>query len=269
MNDGDDALTVPTRVARAGWREHFHYGHRVFAELAGDASYTELIALAVTGRRPSKEAAAVLDDMAAAMTIAEPRIWPMKVSRLVSSYGRTVPAALAGALCFESELIGPWTTAQTARQLEALSEAVGEDLDDATVAREAKAMLAARGKLVGFGVPFRPADERVAALSACVERRGRADRRYWRLSRALWAALRESKGLEPNISSALAAAGLDLGLSPDELAPLTVALLHHIFWANAVEGAAQRPAVLRRLPDARVDYVGAPPRRSPRATGED
>ena len=260
-----DEPTVTTRVAKAGWKEHFHYGHRVFEELAGNETYTGLMALAVTGRRFSPEARDVLDDMAASMTIAEPRIWPMKIARLVASYGRIVPGAVAGVLSFESELIGPWTTAETARQLLALAEAVGEDPTDADVREATLAMLAERGRLVGFGVPFRSSDERVAALSACIARRGRTALRYWSLSQAMWAALRDAKGLEPNISSALAAAGLDIGLTPDELAPLTVALLHNIFWANAIEGAAQQAPVLRRLPDARVRYVGAPARATPRS----
>lgn len=258
-------LTIPTRVGWAGWNEHFHFGHRVFAELAGSESYTGLLALAVTGRRFSRSECDMLDDFAATMTIAEPRIWPMKVTRLVASYGRTVPAALAGTLCFESHLIGPWTTRETATLLMELMELAGANAPESAIEAATLELMAHHPRLIGFGVPFRAVDERVVALADCVARRGRDTLPYWSMSQRMWATVRESRQLEPNISAALAAAGLDLGLTPDELAPLTVALLQNIFWANAVEGARQAPAVLRRLPDDRVEYVGTKARKSPRS----
>jgi hypothetical protein len=81
-------------------------------------------------------------------------------------------------------------------------------------------------------------------------------------------ALRREKRLEPNIGIGSAAVCLDLGLAPDEIAPLVVALMQHLIFANAVEGARQAPAALRHLPDDRIDYVGKPPRRSARAEKE-
>jgi hypothetical protein len=38
-----------------------------------------------------------------------------------------------------------------------------------------------------------------------------------------------------------------------------------VFLANAVEGAAQAPAVLRKLPDSSIEYIGTPPRSYPKA----
>jgi hypothetical protein len=78
---------------------------------------------------------------------------------------------------------------------------------------------------------------------------------------------RQLKGLEPNIGLGVAAACLDLGFRPREIALLGVALAQTDFLANAVEGSEQQPSVLRRLPDDCVVYAGKPPRESPRKTG--
>lgn len=262
MNDREP---IRTRVARAMWDEHHHFGHRVFAELAGSESYVGLLALAVGAPRLSAQDRCVLDDMCAVLTVAEPRIWPNKVSRLVASYGRVVPAMLAGCLCFESELIGPWTTGQTAENLVDLRSAVGDDPSDEALDAALRALLERRKRLLGFGVPFRPKDERLVALGTCIERRGRQHRAYWRFSQRLWAAMRRWKGLEPNIGSGIAAAMLDLELTPEQIPALTIALNINIFLANAYEGARQSPAILRSMPDDHIDYVGAAPRMSPRA----
>jgi hypothetical protein len=264
MSDRDDA--IGTRVAWAGWHEHQYYGHRVFAELAGSETYAGLMAIAVGAPRLAPEERWVLEDICAVLTVAEPRIWPNKVSRLVASYGRVIPATLAGCLCFESELIGPWTTGQTAQNLVELAHALGEDRSEKAIEGAVIELLDRRKRLLGFGVPFRPKDERLVALTACIARRGRDGRLYWNLSERVWEVLRRLKGLEPNIGSGVAAAMLDLGLSPEQIPPLTIGLNLNIFLANAFEGARQAPEVLRRLPERLVEYVGPPDRLSPRAT---
>jgi hypothetical protein len=50
-----------------------------------------------------------------------------------------------------------------------------------------------------------------------------------------------------------------------EVGPLSSALMQHMFFAHAVEGARQAPQVLRRLPDRCIDYTGREARASPRA----
>lgn len=259
---------IPTRVAWAGWDEHRHFGHRVFSELAGQETYAGLMAIAVSGRRLSEDERGVLEDVAVVLTVAEPRIWPNKAARLAASYGRPIPGLLAGCLCFESELIGPWTTGNTARNLLELRERVGDDADDATFEQAAMELLRARGRLLGFGVPFRPRDERLVALTACLERRGRRGLPYFRLSERLWALMRREKRLEPNIGSGIAATLLDLGFDSDQIPSLTIGLNLNIFLANAFEAAQQRSPLLARIPDERITYAGAPPRESPRARRE-
>jgi hypothetical protein len=269
MKNKDEIEAIRTRVAWTGWDDHKFCGHWAFAELAGNESYTGLLALAITGRRLSRDHCAVLDDLAGVMTMAEPRIWATKALRLVAAFGGTLSACCAANLCLEGNVVGPWTTTRAARSLLSLSSSLGGRLSDPeAVRRETLTLLAAQKRLTGFGVPFRPYDERLRALVRCVEKRGRDRLPFWTLQVAMSDVLRREKGLEPNIGIGSASVCLDLGLSPDEIAPLVVALNQHLIYANAVEGARQAPSVLRRLPDERIEYVGRPPRRSARADEE-
>lgn len=261
---GDDASateTVTTRVAHAGWDDHEYRGHRVFAELAGRTPLASLTAIAVSGRALDAGESAMLDDLAVCMAVAEPRIWPLKLARLVASYGSAMAGYCAGHAMLEGGAIGPWTSEQCATMLVELAAELGASLDDDARMRAAAEALVARTKwLVGFGVPFRPADERVVALRACVEARGRAGLPYWRLLGALGDAVRAARKLEVNIGGAAAAVALDLGFSPAEVAPIAMAMTSNTFLANALEGAAQQSEALLVLPAARVRYVGRAPR---------
>jgi len=78
-------------------------------------------------------------------------------------------------------------------------------------------------------------------------------------------AVRGQHGMPVNIAGLVAAVCLDLGFTPEQLAPLLTLLGCHMIVANAHEGALLRSEVLRRLPDAAIRYVGRPPRVSPQA----
>ena len=108
---------IRTRVAHAEWGDNRFYGHSVARDLAGKETWLGLVILGILGRRLSEAERAVVDDLGVALTVADPRIWPLKVSRLVSSYGSTLTALAAGALSLEEARIGHWTTGDSARFL--------------------------------------------------------------------------------------------------------------------------------------------------------
>jgi len=76
--------------------------------------------------------------------------------------------------------------------------------------------------------------------------------------------VREQRKVEPNMGIAIAAAFLDLGMTPHQVGSLTSALMQHMFLAHAIEGSAQG-ASLRELPAGYVEFDGRAPRSSPRA----
>lgn len=265
MTDGFPS--VSTRVAHWGWHEHRFYGHRVFDELLGRESFVGLTALSICGRRLSSECCAVLDDAAVALTLADPRIWPLKLTRLVASYGSPVAAAAAGLCMLEGAQIGPWTTGEAARVLEELKELLGDRMSDRQFMREMlQSYVQERNFLWGFGTPFRSEDERLVAFRRALAARGRDTLPYFSLLEAVATVVRELRGWEVNIGAGFAAACLDMGIDPRDIPPLTTSLMQHTFFSNAVEESRQASAALRQLPNAFVTYRGPRPRKSPRAT---
>lgn len=259
-------LVEPTRSAHWGWEEHRYFGHRVFGELAGQESWTGLMALSILGRRLPPDCCAVLDDAACALTLADPRIWPLKLTRVVASYGAMIPALCAGMLMENEARIGPWAFLEAARVLRELHEKLdGDSSDAARVQRVVGAYLADHPFIWGFGTPFRSRDERLVAFRACMQRRDKNTLPYYRTMEAVATAVKQAKHAEPNIGVALAAVLLDMGLAPDQIGALVVAMMQHMFFAHAVEGAANAATALRELPPAYVSYRGRERRTSPRA----
>lgn len=256
-------LSIPTRSGHWGWDEHRYFGLRVFEQLAGSESFTNLTALSVLGRRLSDADCGVLDDAAACLTLADPRIWPLKLTRVIAAYGGTTAGAAAGLLIEEEARIGPWTCAKAAELLSELHpKMAGSEQEAEAVVRD---YLEQHHFVWGFGTPFRERDERLIAFWACLERRGRRQLPYMRTLDAIARIVTPARQTEPNMGMAVAAAFLDLGLEVAEVGPLATVLMQHMFFAHAIEGARQAPAVLQRLPTESIHYKGPAPRRSPRA----
>jgi hypothetical protein len=261
------SLILSTRCAHWGWDEHQYFGHAVFEELVGHESFMGLTALSVLGRRLSPECCDVLQDLAVAMSMADPRIWPLKLTRLIAAYGAAVPAAAAGLLIQQGARIGPWVCPHAAHALVSFHAAIaGRADDDELVQSVVGDYLRTHAFVWGFGTPFRARDERLVAFRDCVRRRGRDQLPHWQTMDAVATATHRLRKVEPNIALAVAAACLDMGLTEAEIGPVAITLAQHMFFANAVEGAQQAPALLRHLPDTHIAYTGRSARPSPRAT---
>lgn len=262
-------LVVTTRTAHMGWDEHRYFGRAVFGELTGQNSLTSLMALSILGRELPRGCCALLDDAACALTLADPRIWPLKLTRLVASYGSTIPAAAAGLLIEEQARIGPWASANAAEALLSLGAEISDHASEPLhVRRVVDTYLAEHRVIWGFGTPFRARDERLVAFGDCMVRRGRSEGRYWRIFLLVADEIRAARGIEPNIAMGLAAALLDMAMTPREVGAMATALMQHMFFANAFEGAGESGLVLRLLPTECIRYVGREPRKSPRSTAE-
>ncbi|HEY1956459.1 MAG TPA: citrate/2-methylcitrate synthase [Polyangiaceae bacterium] len=258
-------LELPTRVARAEWGDNTFFGLRVGADMAGRDSFMSALGLAAGGPRVSAEDARVLDDVAVCFTAADPRIWPLKIARLASAYGSSRLAYACAHMALEGGMIGPNPAAPAAQLFVDFRRALGDDATDAQIDVEVERHLASGGRFFGFGVPYRPIDERVVALEKSLRERGRTDGPHWKTMRAIERALVARKKLPVNIVGAGAAVELDLGFTPDQIGVLMTMAASLSFMANAVEGAAQRPELLQKLPLETVEYVGRGARLSPRA----
>ncbi|MBW2464795.1 MAG: hypothetical protein JRH11_24310 [Deltaproteobacteria bacterium] len=254
--------TVYTAACLSLPGDHLYRRFRVMSDLAGRQTLTDLLWLSVQRESPTDLQRRVLDDIATVSSVGDPRIWPLKVARIVASEGSAIRGLLAGQLMLDGALIGPYTCRHSAELLLGVQASQDAGAELPGIISDA---ISKRARLPGFGVAFRSVDERVAVLTACLARRGSQNERcYYRLFEAIADVVRDQCNLEPNFGIAMAAALLDLGLSPSEIGAISVALLNHLFLANAFEAAADQPSAYRRLPPEAVEYVGPGPRRSPR-----
>ena len=248
---------LPTRVGRAEHTENQFRGRAVNAQLAGLTSGWSALSLSVGHHELSDDEAAILDDMVVCSLAADPHIWPLKVARLVSSFGRIAPALAAGMLSTAGGFMGWGTYCAAARFIQRYSA----EVDGSSVIEESRQEYK---HIPGFGVAFRREDERAVAFRTCVETRGFHHGRYWLALCSAEGRLAE-RGLPVNIAGVSAAVLLDLGFTPNQIDALGPVLLLPNYLANAVEGAAQAPAILRTLPSECIEDRTPPPRLSPRA----
>ncbi len=259
---------LPTRVAHAGARDHLLRGCSIFNEIVGKRSLMQANVFAITGRWLDASDAGLLEDLAAVLIGADPRIWPNKVVRLLSAYGSSAAGIAAGELLLDGAWLGFRVGGAVARLLQEVRRRMGPQGDDSTLLQVLRALRKERRFLPGFGVAFRDRDERLERLVHAVRARGADGRPWWRLLEAI-RGLDDPRLPPPNIGLGGACILLDLGFDPVELEEVAAFLGEVNFRANAAEGAAQAPEVLRHLPEAFIDDRCTPPRRSPRAEAKD
>ncbi len=256
---------IVTRCAHWGVEEHRYQGHAVFAELLGAESVGGLTALSVLGRRANEELLHVLDDIGVALSLADPRIWPLKLTQLIASYGATMLPAALGWLTLEDARIGPWACQRTADLLVDFSKRLGDDLHDPErVAAVVQDYLRQHQFVWGFGTPYRQRDERLVAFTRAIEQRGRHRLRFWGCVCAVAPVVEAQRKTAPNVSLGVSAALLDAGVAPTKIGPLVASLMHHMFVANALDSAARVENPMRVLQSEHVVFKGRSPRLSPR-----
>jgi hypothetical protein len=248
---------IETRVAHTGGDELRLRGYRVFGQLLGNTSAAQILILGMTGTLLDRDAALVIDDILVAMSSADPRLWPFKVTRLASAHGSVAAGVAATLLAGEGGMYGSNRLASATSWLAGLAQR--GPLDDVAMA----AVL--REGAQGFGVLYRARDERFVALASQIAKRGREALPYWRLCMQAVRVARSELQLEAHVYLGLAALCLDLGLAPQAVAALSFILLFHDALANATEGAEQRPLILRALPWSSVEDRSRPLRQSPHA----
>jgi hypothetical protein len=115
------------------------------------------------------------------------------------------------------------------------------------------------GRMMGFGVPLRPTDERLRALWGWVEASPLSARPWWQRGLRVAEVGRRVFGAEPNIALGLAALMLDAGLPADRCGLAIGLFTGPAFLAHAIEAAATDGA-LRELSSAWIDDRCAPAR---------
>ena len=193
---------------------------------------------------------------ALATTSPDARVWPLKLSRLLASAGEPVAGYVGAQLLNSSRLMGPGVGRGCAEALCFVAdreEALG--LEGALLAWKERS----GGRMMGFGVPLRPTDERLRALWGWVEASPLSARPWWQRGLRVAEVGRRVFGAEPNIALGLAALMLDAGLPADRCGLAIGLFTGPAFLAHAIEAAATDGA-LRELSSAWIDDRCAPAR---------
>jgi hypothetical protein len=246
---------IYTRVGHTGAKELRFYGKRVFGELLGHTTTTQMLVFGIAGRLLEPEQAALVDDVMTAMSSADPRLWPFKLTRLAAAHGNATYGVAATIIASQGAIFGPTRFEQIANVLVDLHARAPSD-------DELEAIL--RGGAVGFGILYGRYDARFDQLMGALERRNH-DGPFTQVARQAVHVARTRLTVEPHVFVAIAGVCLDLGMSPSEIGVFGMLPLFHDALANAAEGARQSPVELQCLPGQVVQYLGPPPRVSERA----
>lgn len=257
-------MKIITRAGHIGDDDNRFLGRSVYGELAHEiTSASDLLALTLGARIGDDADRDALRFVALAATSPDARVWPVKLCRVLSSYGDPVAGCFGAQLVSAGTVMGPGTAAGCAAGLVFLAERAGPAEGDAGLDAALSAWLAQNdGRFLGFGVPFRPEDERLLALRLLMADHPLAERPFWRLHQRVVAAMARRSNVQPNVVIGIVALLLDLGVAPERCGVALSALMSHVFLAHALEAATTDGATLYALPAAVVDYQGVGARKT-------
>jgi hypothetical protein len=219
----------------------------------------QMLVCGITGRIHDDEDILIVGDILTAMSSADPRVWPFKITRLAASYGSAASAVGVTLVASQGAIFGATKFQEIAEVLVDLHRRiVNEAIDD-----DQLLSILQPGK-PGFGVLYGRYDARFDALLQQAAKRGREHRPFMQVCRRAAQIARTKLNVEPHVFVAIAALCLDMGMTPYQAGVFGMVPLFHDGVANATEGALQQPAVLRRLPAAAIRYEG----RARREVGE-
>lgn len=204
-----------------GWKVGeavYSHGYDLLNDLAGSASYMQILSLNITGRLPSKELAEWMEVVFSCLSWPDPRIWCNAVGALAGETKASVVAATtAGVLAADSEMYG-------SRPLQYGTEFIQQLLMDYKGGRSLPALLEEgikrnRGKVkfVGYARPIATGDERVEVLQTKARALGFSVGEHESLGIEVHEYLQQKYSETININGYVAAFMSDQGYSPREL----------------------------------------------------
>lgn len=255
----DPELSLSPEVARMrpDLDDHEVRGRLLFGELLGKRSFFQIAALAIAGLELDRSDGELLGELGAVTQLADPRIWPLTVTRRVASHGGTLAASVVAGLatlCTEQMTVLP--VAGFMRFLDRMTSRI----ESGTGIGEALADILSQGERIpGVGRPVLRSDERVPRKLEVAARYGRDRGPSVELTRRIDEELGRLKGLRVNSAGFQAALLRDLGFSPDAAAAFCllyflVPLLTHATAGHAWRSSRQEAprGISRRDPEPRA-----------------
>jgi hypothetical protein len=257
-------IPIDTRVGHIGYHDHRFCGRSVFEQMGAElSSPSDALAMAL-GLTPDDDDREALRLVTLCTTSPDARVWPLKLCRLLSSWGDPMVGFFGAQLVSAGRLMGSGTASGCAAALCFVAEQSAGDLSDEAVGAAVDRWRAEKSRRIsGFGVPFRAHDERLMALRRAVAGTPLERRPYWRLQERVAAALASRIPEQPNVVLGDTALLLDAGVAPERCSMALALCMSHMFVAHALEATTDGPA-LHALASEHVQYVGRAPRSTAR-----
>jgi len=252
----NELLPIETHVGHTAAQELRFRGHKVFADLLGKTSAMQMLVCGLTGRILDADDMLVVDDILTAMSSADPRLWPFKITRLAAAHGNPALAMGATFVASQGAIFGVNRFQQIADVL--------VDLTSRKLSDDELFEVLSKGT-VGFGILYGRYDARFDALVGQVLKRNRETRPHMSVALQAVRIARTKLNTEAHVFVAIAALCLDMEMTPYQVGLFGMLPLFHDALPNAAEGAEQHPASMQELPSSAVKYVGRAPRESVRA----
>lgn len=240
------------------------YGHDLMEELAGRASYFQVLLLSITGRLPEKRLADILEVMFLGTSYPDARIWCNQIGSLAGTMGASPVAAVsAGILASDSDLYGPGTLKKSAdfiRQAQ-IKRQDGASVEE--IIRACQRNPKAKPFIVGYARPVANGDERIAAMQRVSRELCFPEGKHVRLALEVDAYLHDRFGERINMTGYATAFLCDQGYTPLEIYRFSSFAVSSGVLACYAEVADQSPESFFPLQCGDIDYQGKPPRDVP------
>jgi hypothetical protein len=239
---------LKTHVFKAGFDEHLLHDKLVFKDFAGKSSFFQFFCFALTGRELEGHNEALLNDISVVISaVGDPRIWPLKITRIASCYGNFQAGCISSLLSQRNGLFG----FEIFEKAAILHEGIYRDtsyLNDLETGASYLDELVKTKSLLGFGVPFREIDERLTQTELIAQKRDMEKGIHWKAYKKLKEYIVANHGIQPNSISPLCALLLDMQFTPHEIGALVYALQATDLIPNAFEGAHANELFYREVP---------------------
>ncbi len=246
-NRGKAGCRQKTSIFKAGYDDHLFMGKRLYADLMDKTGYFDLLARALRGSPLVGDEEELLNALAVIMAVGDPRIWPLKLIRVLSCYDSYATGMSGAFLMQRRAYIGADVVERLGVQMLELMRETDFGRDAPGVS-ERVTKLYREKELLGYGVPFRPSDERIDQLDALVRKMGRDRGQYWCGYKRIADFVETRFALPANITIGYTAVMLDMGFPANSLGPLLHTLLVPPLLLNAVEESLHGDHFYQRLP---------------------
>lgn len=254
-------------ISNADQEEIVVRGHRL-DDLVDQCSFSEMMYLMLTGRRPVPEQARVLDALLVA-SMEHGIAPPSMVARCFASYGTTIQAAVGGGILAFGDRMGGLGEQLAKLLVDVLADAGAvadgqQTLSESDAAGLAEGVvstaLARRERIPGYGIPLHGADPRAPKVMAIAREQG-VYGSHCRLAEAIGDALATARGgraVPMNLDGVSAAVALDLGFDWRATRLFLLTARSVSMGAHFLEEAGQ-DTTWRHVPAGQIRYTGPEP----------